>query len=577
MSNCIPCPPCENEIPLTCEPYGTVSTGNRVVVEDDAFCTKTLSTPSTPSVLSWDNGIKWKADQCCFNEFTDFTATGTTEARDLVTRFAELINVKDFGAKGDGIANDSPSIQAAINSSGTSGLVYFPKGTYRLDSNVSTTGKLISYIINPEVNFIGFGNLNNPTQYGYFYGGQSKDTKLSLLKQDDKAGATATFIKYSSAGNTSTFQNPALFAVGYKNNTDTFARIQGIYAEGIDNVGGAGSFVEGARFAGISEAPQTSAANFAGIYGTITYAQGGFGSTNRNWSFCVGIESEVQAWHDAPSPSPRNFNPNRFSAGFLATCRSGQPADVAFATNCFTEVDWKAGFVVEKSVNAGKVSDVAFGCYQTDVVYGLDLAKGSYTFAAIAIPNNSAIRAFNAAGTFENNIMSLGGSNVLGVGVDVDIAHTETKSILPAVNNTYTLGSNTPRVWSNIYSQNPVTVVSDLRHKKDIQNSVLGLEFINKLRPVSYKFIEGGNKVVEWDDMGKPTKIESIPGARTHFGLIAQEVKESLPEGVDFGGWVLSNTEDASSPQALRYEQFIAPLIKSVQELASRVMVLENN
>jgi hypothetical protein len=59
MSNCIPCPPCETDIPLTCEPYGTVSVGNRVVVEDDAFCAKTLATPAAPSTLTWDNGIKW--------------------------------------------------------------------------------------------------------------------------------------------------------------------------------------------------------------------------------------------------------------------------------------------------------------------------------------------------------------------------------------------------------------------------------------------------------------------------------------------------------------------------------------
>ncbi len=30
MSNCIPCPPCEGDEPLVCEPYGTVTTGNRV-------------------------------------------------------------------------------------------------------------------------------------------------------------------------------------------------------------------------------------------------------------------------------------------------------------------------------------------------------------------------------------------------------------------------------------------------------------------------------------------------------------------------------------------------------------------
>jgi hypothetical protein len=38
------------------------------------------------------------------------------------------VSVKNFGAVGDGVANDTAAIQAAINSSGTS--IYFPPGTY---------------------------------------------------------------------------------------------------------------------------------------------------------------------------------------------------------------------------------------------------------------------------------------------------------------------------------------------------------------------------------------------------------------------------------------------------------------
>jgi hypothetical protein len=59
MSNCIPCPPCEGDEPLVCEPNETIATGNRVLVEDDAFCVKSLSSPSIPSTLIWNNGIKW--------------------------------------------------------------------------------------------------------------------------------------------------------------------------------------------------------------------------------------------------------------------------------------------------------------------------------------------------------------------------------------------------------------------------------------------------------------------------------------------------------------------------------------
>ena len=66
-------------------------------------------------------------------------------------------------------------------------------------------------------------------------------------------------------------------------------------------------------------------------------------------------------------------------------------------------------------------------------------------------------------------------------------------------------------------------------------------------------------------------------GQRTHYGLVAQEVKGALDRaGVsDFAGWVLGDKDDPVSAQRLRYDQFIAPLIKAVQELAGRVQTLE--
>jgi hypothetical protein len=52
-------------------------------------------------------------------------------------------------------------------------------------------------------------------------------------------------------------------------------------------------------------------------------------------------------------------------------------------------------------------------------------------------------------------------------------------------------------------------------------------------------------------------------------------VKAALPAGVDFGGWVLTDKNDPNSQQALRYDQFIAPLIQAVKELSAKVEVLE--
>jgi hypothetical protein len=70
--------------------------------------------------------------------------------------------------------------------------------------------------------------------------------------------------------------------------------------------------------------------------------------------------------------------------------------------------------------------------------------------------------------------------------------------------------------------------------------------------------------------------IEPRAGNRTHHGLLAQQVKAALPQGVDFGGWVLADKDDPNSQQALRYDQFVAPLIKAVQELSAKVEQLEN-
>src|SRR5690242_7864821 len=50
-------------------------------------------------------------------------------------------NVKDFGAIGNGVADDTAAIQAALNAVPKTGAtIYFPRGAYILTSTVSYTG-----------------------------------------------------------------------------------------------------------------------------------------------------------------------------------------------------------------------------------------------------------------------------------------------------------------------------------------------------------------------------------------------------------------------------------------------------
>lgn len=155
----------------------------------------------------------------------------------------------------------------------------------------------------------------------------------------------------------------------------------------------------------------------------------------------------------------------------------------------------------------------------------------------------------------------------------------------PNTDNSLQLGTSSNR-WTAVYAVNGTIQTSDAREKHDIADSILGLSFIKSLRPVSYRWSVGQNMVEKEKDVNgcdilnadgsARTKILARPGVRTHWGLIAQEVKAAVDAaGVDFGGWILSEKNDPDSQQGLRYDQFIAPLIQAVKELSNKVEALE--
>ena len=131
--------------------------------------------------------------------------------------------------------------------------------------------------------------------------------------------------------------------------------------------------------------------------------------------------------------------------------------------------------------------------------------------------------------------------------------------ITPNSDNAYIFGNSGLR-WQALYAANGSIQTSDEREKTDIIDSPLGLDFITSLRPVAYKFKVGKNEVLE------DGSVVPVAGTRQHFGLLAQDVKQKVGN-VDFGGWILTDTTDAQSAQGLRYDEFISPLIKAIQEL----------
>jgi hypothetical protein len=106
-------------------------------------------------------------------------ATGSSTSRPLSARFADVVNVKDYGAKGDGVSDDSAAfalVAAAADASSAPPTVIFPAGTYRYSSGLvfqkpvtirATPGAVLKYEGAEYAIKLGPDGLNDTTYLPY--------------------------------------------------------------------------------------------------------------------------------------------------------------------------------------------------------------------------------------------------------------------------------------------------------------------------------------------------------------------------------------------------------------------------
>ena len=151
----------------------------------------------------------------------------------------------------------------------------------------------------------------------------------------------------------------------------------------------------------------------------------------------------------------------------------------------------------------------------------------------------------------------------------------------PKRTNELDLGYSSKK-WNNIYATNGTIQTSDRTRKTDINDleTQKAQALINGLNPVSYKMVDGTS-------------------GRTHYGLIAQDIEELMNtlnmDSYDFAGFIkspkkITKYEDENGKKlkkpieevvegeydySLRYDEFIAPLIKVVQEQQKEIEKLK--
>lgn len=146
-------------------------------------------------------------------------------------------------------------------------------------------------------------------------------------------------------------------------------------------------------------------------------------------------------------------------------------------------------------------------------------------------------------------------------------------------------GSNQVQLGASgttVYAYGSVQDRSDARDKADVRDGSLGLAFLKALRPVDFRWDYRDDYVdtVERGDGRLETVRREKDGSRKrtrfHHGFIAQEVKAVLDaQGIDFGGYQDHKINGGADVLSLGYSEFIAPIVKAVQELDARLSALE--
>jgi len=201
---------------------------------------------------------------------------------------------------------------------------------------------------------------------------------------------------------------------------------------------------------------------------------------------------------------------------------------------------------------------------------------GSIGGANITTGFGNVVMGYNVAGT-----LTTGGYNtIIGYQANVSNASVQDEIVLKAgVDALAGAGEETIRIGvdsdyiTNDFGENATwTHSSDRRIKKDIENSELGLDFINDLRPVTFKKKAPSEYPQEFDQYNADKTERSNPNKK-HYGFIAQEVKEAMDKAghSDFPVW----KENKDGMQELGETELITPLIKAVQELSTEINQLK--
>jgi hypothetical protein len=385
--------------PIVLNSAGRVATGEIWVTAGQNY-KFVLKTSAEVTLATWDNitgingtGIATNAGLVEYDlPFTGAVTSGYT----VEDKLAQYVSVKDFGAVGDGVADDTAALQAAITAC-PGRVLFFPNGTYKFTQTLDLDEVGILGESIPQSNVVG-----DPGVEFAYYG-----TDYAMLLTSRRGQSWEKFLlkSYASStsgicalGNSGTIQNIRLEdfdTVSYRMGTGTLSAVvpmpaiytfgqQGAYYWAVDNLVIFNETISGSNA-------------LRGVF-----ISGGFPSTNGNNFRNVVVKGRFDVLYEI------NGNSNWFESGECTpqspiTCTAGYRMGVAASSNCWNNTITGAYYEVGDVTNF-----IEFG----SDTYSNDVSRINYEVSGpvsskisdLGWGNNVSVkpRGFNFQGSVEN-------------------------------------------------------------------------------------------------------------------------------------------------------------------------------
>jgi hypothetical protein len=497
------------------------------------------------------------------------TASGAT-LQSVQTKLEQYVSVKDFGAVGDGVTNDTAAVQAAIDSGEP---IVFPAGSYACGPLTQSTNSQRFYAdgfvnIQKNANGVLFTSTGNYVQFEgiQFIGTGFTGDNVNLTGNHPTLTNCASFgtpgraLKATGA-HVQIFGTCGIYAttdatasgfdieIGVSGTATLYHQLMNVYTSqatgGILLTDVGSHVIVGGQFGKLSILSGTSP---AGVNGGITSNARILGNVTVNLSNSV-------------------FSGNQFSNQTITfgAGTSGHCLDTSNTASSATIVNsGNAASPIFKSIGTGSPSGIvlqygsdAFNStirYSNDEIYFQD--------AQLYLSNNKALWIADSAGVYKNTVslssgddfnfgndtganftnLQSGSGGIYHVVSGANVTQTATGVFRPVPDGSVNLGGPSNR-WSTVYATTGTINTSDANDKKDIRSlsdkeKAVGVALRALIR--AYKWKAGPEE--------------------TYVGVIAQDVIAAFDaEGLDAGDYGI--IDDGGDRLGVRYDQVFAFII----------------